>query len=290
MSGDTSLNTRSAATPSSSPPIERERKLGKRHRIVRLLRSAPGVLLLIASLVVLIAIWQYAQTQIRSIPPLYLPPPSAIWHALLQNFANGQFQQNIAYSLKNYGVGLAIGASAGVAIGLVTGGIRKVNVILTPYIWALYSTPNIAFQPILIVALGFTPLPKIIMIVLGVIFPIIVNTVAGVEKVDGSLIKAARVFGANRLQLYLKVAVPSTVPFIMTGLRLGATRGLLYMYISEIYGSTSGLGYMVLQATHRFQTPVAFAGVILLVVMSILIVQVLQIVPRLLPYTREAKI
>lgn len=290
MTREAGVPTRSDAEPTSRPPVERLRKAGPRQRIGRVLRTAPGVVLLIVSLVVLIVVWEYAQTRIKSIPPLYLPPPSAIWDAMVQNFANGQFQQNIAYSLKNYGVGLAIGASAGVAIGLVTGGIRKVNIILTPYIWALYSTPNIAFQPILIVALGFTPLPKIIMIILGVIFPIIVNTIAGVEKVDGSLIRAARVFGASRLQLYLKVAVPYTVPFIMTGLRLGATRGLLYMYISEIYGSTSGLGYMVLQATHRFQTPIAFAGVILLVVMSILIVQILQVVPRFLPYTREAKI
>lgn len=288
MTRDADVGTRSAEPV--SPPVQRVSRFGRRQRVGRVLRGAPGVVLLVFSLVVLIVVWQYAQTRIRSIPPLYLPPPSAIWHAMLQNFANGQFQQNIAYSLKNYGVGLAIGASAGVAIGLVTGGIRKVNIILTPYIWALYSTPNIAFQPILIVALGFTPLPKIIMIILGVIFPIIVNTIAGVEKVDGSLIRAARVFGANRLQLYLNVAVPYTVPFIMTGLRLGATRGLLYMYISEIYGSTSGLGYMVLQATHRFQTPTAFAGVILLVVMSILIVQVLQVIPRFLPYSREAKI
>ncbi|MGH3375549.1 MAG: ABC transporter permease [Actinoallomurus sp.] len=289
MTGGTGVRTGAGAEP-ASPPVQRIRKAGRRQRIGRLLRTAPGVVLLVVSLVCLIAIWQYAQTKVRSIPPLYLPPPSAIWDALLQNFSNGEFQKNIAYSLKNYGVGLAIGASAGVAIGLVTGGIRKVNIILTPYIWALYSTPNIAFQPILIVALGFTPLPKIIMIVSGVIFPIIVNTIAGVEKVDGSLIRAARVFGASRFQLYVKVAIPYTIPFIMTGLRLGATRGLLYMYISEIYGSTEGLGYMVLQATHRFQTPIAFAGVILLVVISVLIVQVLQVAPRLLPYTRAAKI
>jgi ABC-type nitrate/sulfonate/bicarbonate transport system permease component len=289
MSRDAGVSTRSDAEP-MSPPVQRLRKAGPRQRIGGFVRTAPGVVLLVVSLVCLIAVWQYAQTKVRSIPTLYLPPPSAIWDALVQNFDNGEFQKNIAYSLKNYGVGLVIGASAGVAIGLVAGGIRKVNIILTPYIWALYSTPNIAFQPILIVALGFTPLPKIIMIIMGVVFPIIVNTIAGVEKVDGSLIRAARVFGANRLQLYLKVAVPYTIPFIMTGLRLGATRGLLYMYISEIYGSTSGLGYMVLQATHRFQTPVAFAGVILLVVLSILIVQALQVIPRFLPYTREARI
>lgn len=289
MSGDAGVSTRPDAEP-TSPPVQRSRKAGPRQRIGRVLRTAPGIALVVLSLVCLILVWQYAQTKVRSIPTLYLPPPSAIWDAMVANFANGQFQQNIAYSLKNYGVGLAIGASGGVAIGLLAGGIRKVNIILTPYIWAAYSTPNIAFQPILIVALGFTPLPKIIMIILGVIFPVIVNTIAGVEQVDGSLIKAARVFGANRLQLYLRVAVPSTIPFIMTGLRLGATRGLLYMYISEIYGSTSGLGYMVLQATHRFQTPIAFAGVILLVVMSILIVQLLEVIPRFLPYTRTAKI
>ncbi|MQA86635.1 MAG: ABC transporter permease subunit [Streptosporangiales bacterium] len=283
---------RTDAGPSAqpAPPPPAEGKIGRGRRSLRFLKTAPGNVLFVVTLIAFLAFWQYMQTQVRSIPPLYLPPPSAIWDALLENFRNGVFQENILYSLRNYAIGLAIGSTAGITIGLLTGSIRKLDTILSPYIWAFYATPNIAFQPILIVALGFSPLPKIIMIIVGVVFPVIINAMTGVKTVDNSLVQAAKVFGANRLQLYTKVALPFTVPFILTGLRLGATRGLLYMYISEIFGSTQGLGFMVLQATNKFQTPTAFAGIIILVVISVLIIKAFETLERRSPYSRKVAV
>lgn len=256
------------------PPQQRDSRPRQRSR--PLLRQVQAWLIFALTLFGLIGAWQYSQTQIQAIPPLYLPPPSAVWSALEEHIRSGTIQRELRFSFQNYAVGLAVGATVGITVGLVAGGVRRVSSIVSPYVWALYSTPSIAFQPILIVALGFGPFPKIIVIFLGVIFPIIINTMAGVQTVDQTLVRAARVFGATRVQLFLRVALPFAIPFILTGLRLGAARGLLYMYVSELYGSTRGLGFFVLQATNRFDTPTAFGGIIVLVCSSIVVIKSIE--------------
>lgn len=264
----------------TAPAVERERRHTRGDVARNMLRRSRGTFIFLVSLTVLIAFWQYQQTRVLKVPALYIPPPSAIWQAMVENFQNGKFQSNLAYSLKNYAVGTAAGVIAGIVIGLLMGGSRLFRLVFGPYVWALYSTPRIAFQPIIIVALGFSAFPKMVVIFLGVVFPVIINTMAGMQTVDRSLIKAARVFGASKLQVYTKVALPYTLPFIITGIRLGASRGLLSMYVSEIYGSTEGLGYMVVQATNRFQTEITFAAIIILVVLSVIIIKAIAMVEQ----------
>jgi len=248
-------------------------------------------LLTIAGVVLFVAFWQWQQTAVQSVPALFIPPPSAVWKAMVENTLNGVIPKHMTWSFTNYGMGFAIAVVLAIPIGLLMGSLSIVDKILGPYMYVLWSTPRIAFYPIIIIAMGFDWPSKVMLIALGCFFPVLINTMAGVKTVDPSLIRVGRVFGASRTQIYLKVVLPYTMAFIMTGVRIAVTRGLVVMYVSEIFGSPAGIGAMVVQATETYKTPLAFSGLVILLISSLVIVAVFQFFERLLaPWKEEVNI
>ena len=145
------------------------------------------------------------------------------------------------------------------------GGNRYVETILSPYVWALASLPRIALVPLFILFLGFTVKMQITIIVLSAVFPIIINAWAGVKTTEKSLLSAAKVFGASRRELYIKVVLPYTLPFIIAGVQQGIGRGLIGVVIAEIFGGSHGLGYLVSRAADTFNSALMYAVLFLLV-------------------------
>jgi ABC-type nitrate/sulfonate/bicarbonate transport system permease component len=111
---------------------------------------------------------------------------------------------------------------------------------------ALYTAPRLTLLPILIVWLGIGIVSKIAVVFLGAVFPIIVNTIAGVREADPRLIQAARAFGANRLDVFIKVLVPGALPAILLGIRLGIGRGVLSVVVGEMFVSEAGIGHQIM--------------------------------------------
>jgi len=217
-----------------------------------------------------------------AINPLFLPAASdmfyALWHGLTTSappgaVISGSILDHLGYSMTNLGIGLVIACIIGIPAGLLMGGNHYVETVLSPYVWALASLPRIALVPLFILFLGFTVKMQITIIVLSAVFPIIINAWAGVKTTEKSLLAAARVFGANRRELYMKVVLPYTLPFIISGIQQGIGRGLIGVVIAEIFGGSKGLGYLITRAADTFNSSLMYAVLFLLVVVSLTLIQ-----------------
>ncbi len=195
--------------------------------------------------------------------------------------------QNFLETLKVYTVGMVISIGLGIPIGLIMGGSKWADAILSPYVWALSSLPRIAIYPILVMIIGIggslvlfgvdigQPI-AIWVVVLTAIFPVIINTWAGVKTTDQSLINAAKVFGANRAQLYRKVVLPYTLPFVVTGVQLSLSRGLIGVVLAEfLTGATrlGGVGWLIFRSAAAFNAPLTYAALLSLAIFALALVQ-----------------
>lgn len=228
--------------------------------------------IVLVNLGVFFVAWElFARAEI--INALFLPPPSAAFAALGELWRSGLLQEHLVYSLRNFLIGMALSAAVGIPFGLLMGASRIVDAIFSPYVWAMASIPRVALIPLLVLIFGFENITKIVLIFLSAVFPIIVNCMAGVKTVDPSLLRAGRVFGAGKLQLYAKVVFPFTLPFIMSGLNQGMSRGLVGLVIAELFAGNDGLGYLLGRAGETFDSAQLFGVLLVLVVIALIFVQ-----------------
>jgi NitT/TauT family transport system permease protein len=235
----------------------------------------------IVNLAIFFCLWE-AFARSGAISPLFLPTASGMFKALWTGLTtsappgavvSGSIRDHLLYSMTNLGIGLVIACVIGIPAGLLMGGNRVIERILSPYVWAMASLPRIALTPLFILFLGFTMKMELTIIVLSAVFPIIINAWAGVKTTEKSLLAAARVFGASRRELYMKVVLPYTLPFIISGIQQGIGRGLIGVVIAEIFGGSHGLGYLVNRAADTFSSALMYAVLFLLVVVSLTLVQ-----------------
>jgi ABC-type nitrate/sulfonate/bicarbonate transport system permease component len=238
-------------------------------------RFAPfkNVGITILNLSTFFALWEvFARTGI--INPLFFPRISDTFETMYTGFRDGVIMPELTHSLTNFLIGMVISAVIGIPVGLLMGASRTVDLILSPYVWAMTSLPRVALIPLLILILGFGNSMQLTIIVLSAVFPIMVNCMAGVKTVDPSLLRAGKVFGANRIQMYAKVILPYTLPFVIAGINQGIARGLVGMLIGELLGGGgAGLGFLLDRAGDRFDAPMMYATLIILAVMSVGLVQ-----------------
>jgi NitT/TauT family transport system permease protein len=213
--------------------------------------------------------------------PLFFPKATDVFSALYNGFADGTILPQLAHSLSNLLIGLVIAAAIGIPVGLLMGASRIADLVLSPYVWAMTSLPRVALVPLLILILGFGNAMQLTIIVLSAVFPIMVNCMAGVKTVDPSLLRAGRVFGADRIQMYTKVILPFTLPFVIAGVNQGIARGLVGMLIGELLGGGgNGLGFLLDRASQQFDSATLYGVLILLAVMAVALVQTMRVVER----------
>lgn len=222
----------------------------------------------VINLSIFFSIWEVVARS-GAVSHLLLPPVSEIVTETAKLVQSGLLARNLSFTFTNFVVGFAISVIVGIPLGLALGASRTLDRILGPYLWALYSTPRLALLPLITVAIGFGWESKVLLIFLGAVFMIIMNTWAGVKTVDTSLVRAARVFGANRIQIFTKVVVPFTMPFIAEGLRLGITRAIVTTLVAEMLASSQGIGYLVMRAADSFNTAQMFSLIMMLVFFSV---------------------
>jgi ABC-type nitrate/sulfonate/bicarbonate transport system permease component len=164
---------------------------------------------------------------------------------------------------------------------------RFVRDTLEPFIMAKYSAPTVAFLPLLILWFGIGAWSKIILVVLGAVFVIIINTEAGVTNVDRKLVETARSFCATEADILIKIIVPAALPFIIAGLRLSIGRVLITVVVAEMFASTAGLGYLIFQAGAAYDTADMFVGVVLIAGAGVLLNSALRAIEaRIAPWMR----
>ena len=184
--------------------------------------------------------------------------------------------RNFWVTVKIYGVSMLVSIAAGIPIGLLMGGSKWADAILSPYVWTLSSLPRIAIAPILFLFLGLGDEVKYAIIILTAIFPVIINTWAGVKTTEQSLINAARVFGASKRQIYQKVVLPYTLPFVVSGVQLSLSRGLVGVVIAEFLVGASrdgGIGWLVFRAARGFNSALTYAALLSLAIFALVLVQ-----------------
>jgi ABC-type nitrate/sulfonate/bicarbonate transport system permease component len=227
----------------------------------------------VANLSTFFVLWEiFARTEI--INPLFFPKITDTFQTMFEGFVDGTILPELGHSVTNFLIGLVISGVIGIPVGLLMGASRIVDLILSPYVWAMTSLPRVALIPLLILILGFGNSMQLTIIVLSAVFPIMVNCMAGVKTVDPSLLRAGQVFGANPVQMYAKIILPFTLPFVISGINQGIARGLVGMLIGELLGGGgAGLGFLLDRAGDRFDAPMLYATLIILAVMSVGLVQ-----------------
>jgi NitT/TauT family transport system permease protein len=228
-----------------------------------------------------VAAWQL-YVELRNIPPIYLPSPSAIASALAEMIVDGSLAFNLGATLLRIFAGFVIAAVSGVLLGVVMGMSRLTARVLDPWIAALYPLPKISLIPLLIIWLGTGETYKIVISSITAFFPVVMSTYAGVRQVDRGLIKAARDLGANRRQIQLKVVIPAAIPAIFSGLHLGMGVTIILVVAAEMIGgsSQSGIGYLLIHDGQIMQTEKVFASLVVLAVVGAVVIKLQQWIDR----------
>jgi NitT/TauT family transport system permease protein len=231
----------------------------------------------IIALIGFLVLWHLA-----SIPAgkLLLPSPLDIAPAFLEELRNGQLITATLSSLQVFAIGYALAIVTGVVLGVLMGGMPRVGETLEIYVNALNATPRVAFIPFIILWFGLGPTAKIVVVWFQAVMPILINTYAGVQNTDADLLEAARSFGARRGQIFRYIMLPAALPYIVTGLRLGAAMAMVGTVIAELQTALAGLGYLMAQFGGTFQTAKYFAPVLVLSAMGMLISQALKVLER----------
>lgn len=229
----------------------------------------------VVSVVVFLAIWQ-AVAVARVVPELFLPGPIDIAGALADYVRSPEFVQDVATSGQELLIGFGLAIVTGLPIGLLIGWYRRLRYALDPFISFFYSVPRIALLPLLIIWFGIGIWSKVAVIFLGAFFPIAINTLAGIRSLDPPLLKAARSFGASDLQIFRTIALPGSVPFILTGIRLGVGHALIGVVVGELVAAQHGVGLAMATAGSTFQTSKVFAGLIIIAGVGVILQILLQ--------------
>jgi NitT/TauT family transport system permease protein len=231
------------------------------------------------SMLLFLAFWEIA-VRAGWANPLFTSSPSRILATAVEMFADGSIYEHLRVSGIEFFTGFSLAIVIGVPLGILMGWYSRLNAVLEPFVSALYATPRIALLPLVVIWFGIGLGSKVAIVFLGAIFPILVNTITGVRTIDADFIKVARSFSATDMQMFLTVAVPSSVPMLLTGLRLGLGHALVGIVVGEMYGASQGLGYLIAVAGARFQTDKVMVGIILIATLGVAMTELLRYIER----------
>jgi NitT/TauT family transport system permease protein len=214
--------------------------------------------------------WEIA-ARLDLINPVVVSNPSRIAAAFMAQLQSGEIFADLRVSLVEFAVGFGLSVLVGISLGIAMGLSKLTEYAIDPFVWFLYSSPLIAFYPLIIVWLGFGFATVVAITFLLSFVSVVVNTIAGVQGVDPQLVRAVRAFGGARLDVIRKVILPAAVPLIIAGLRIGLGRALHGVVLGEMFSSNAGLGYRITFYAAHLRTADVFVPLTILVVIGIAI-------------------
>lgn len=259
----------SPAAPPAKPPRD-----GLARRIALLLGNG-GWMQTILSFAVAALLWELTARYLITNTILFAPL-GAIAMRAVELWQAGELQQHIWVSLIEFAGGFSLAIVVGIGLGVVLAGSRLARNFFEPWVSMLYATPIIALGPLFILWLGIGVASKIAIVFLTAVFPILINTIAGLTTTERTLVEVARSFGATQAQIYTKIRMPAATPFIIAGLRLSVARALVGVVVAELFGARAGLGFLILMSAQNFDTPALFVGVIIFAIAGVASVSVLK--------------
>ena len=215
------------------------------------------------AVIIFLFAWETVGNWSGLINPMFMSAPSMVWKAAIQLFVSGEIYNDLYVSGVEFAWGYGLSVIFAIPFGIGIGWYKKMAYTFDPFVNAMNATPRVALLPLVIIWLGIGILSKVGIIFLGAVFPLLINTRDGVKTTPANLLNAARSFGASEWQIFKSVVLPSTVPFILTGLRLAVGRALIGVMVGELYAATAGIGFMITVAGATFQTDKVFVGVLI---------------------------
>jgi len=212
--------------------------------------------------VALLLFWQWAAGAL--IRETFLAKPTSVMWRLFELFATGTIWVHIRVTLSEVVIGFLMGSVLGLAVGFLLGSSRFLSVVFEPYVMAFYGIPRIALAPIFIIVLGIGIWSKVAVVFIQVFFMLFINAYAGVREINQEYIQLARIMGANGRLILHKIIIPSTMPFIMLGLRSAVPYAVIGAVVGEFIAASKGLGYFINYAGSTFDSAGAFAGIFIL--------------------------
>src|SRR5919109_2307979 len=215
------------------------------------------------SVLIFLGVWELCGNTLQIINPMFMSAPSLVLKAGIQLFTSGEIWNDLYISGIEFFWGYAFSVVVAIPFGIAIGWYKRFAYVCDPFVNAMNATPRVALLPLVIIWLGIGIPSKVGIIFLGAVFPMLINARDGVKTTPQNLLNAARSFGASEWQIFKSVVFPSTVPFILTGLRLGVGRALIGVMVGELYAATAGVGFMITVAGATFQTDKVFVGVLI---------------------------
>lgn len=211
--------------------------------------------------VTLVLLWFLASASSSSV---FWPPLTEILGTLVDWARSGQLWRDAVASFGNYALAVLLSVVVGLALGVAIGMMPRVGKVLDPYLDFFRSLPNVVFVPIIILTLGIGREPKVFLIFIACVWPILLNCIAGVRAIQPGIFEATHAYRIPLRLTITKVVLAGALPQIAVGVRLAITIGIVMLVVSEMYGATEGVGYFILQSGQRFQLAAAWAGTLLI--------------------------
>jgi NitT/TauT family transport system ATP-binding protein len=245
------------------------------------LRRRYEYLLVPLGLLAFVAIWA-AAARLSGLPEFILPRPSTVWGRFVEALTGGTVLSNVLVTAKESLLGFACGSSTAIFFGYLLAKEKALERLLSPYIVAMQAIPIVALAPLLIIWFGFGIRTKVLISALIIFFPILVNSVVGIRSADGEIMELMTSLDAGAMKTFFKFELPSALPVIFGGLKVGITYSVIGAVIGEFLGAAEGLGALVNMARASFDTPLVFASIILLGMMGIFFYLVVSLVEFLI--------
>lgn len=234
-----------------------------------------------ALFIVLVLGWELLARGSR-LSVLVLPAPSVIWEALWTGLRTGYFWPHLAHTGTELVLGLAIGCVAGFLGGITMAESAFLRRLLFPYVVVSQVVPKLALAPLFIVWFGFGMTSTVVITALICFFPLMENTLTGLQQVDPRKLELFRMLGATRVQTLLRLKIPSGLPVIMAGFRVAVVLALVGAVVGEFIGGSKGLGALIIASQGMMDTPLMFAVLLLITALGLLVYQLAIVLERLL--------
>ncbi len=229
--------------------------------------------------VVVLSVWE-AVSVLGLVKKVVLSSPTLILNAAIKDISNGVIWPHLQASGTEYVLGFLAALVVGVPVGLAIGLFRRLNYLLDPWLSAIYATPTVALAPLIIIILGIGLEAKVFIVFLEAIFVIVVSTMAGVHAADAHFHDIAESFRASRWMRFRSVVLPASVPYILTGARLGTGRALVGVVIAEFLASNGGIGFYILLNGSILQTARVYFGIVLLGILGVALGEFVRVIER----------
>ena len=241
----------------------------------------------VLSLAIAMSVWQLISMTEGG--GMVFSPPIEVFSRMGDYFMNGKLWEHTSVSLMRVLGGFGIGFILSIPMAFLIGWYKPFRLIVEPWIRFVKSIPPIAYIPLVVAGVGIGESSKILVIFIACFLTSVITIYQGVLNVDETLIKAAKVLGAKDSDMFIKVVVPASLPFIMTAMKLGLSASLTTLVAAEMVGAVGGLGTMIQGASQYFQMDVVLMGIVVIGIMGLVLQSVVEFLEKKLTSWQEKR-